>query len=186
MKLKTCALLGMGVLLFAVVASLVVQAEDTVKAKKEARRVEYARVYLELARLDLQLAVARNKAIPNTFPRTMIVLLEQQAAVAEEWLRHTQSQDSTPYDFTVRSAQISADAAAANYASAVKLNELGAMNAEDLQRLRLKSELAQLSLGWAKEIDPSSTINLLQFHVVRLGESVAELTRTQLELLDRN
>jgi hypothetical protein len=73
-----------------------------------------------------------------------------------------------------------------NYDSAVKLHQMGAMDAQNLERNRLKFELAQLSLGWAKEIDPSSTIALMQFHVVRLGESVGDLTRTQLELLDRN
>lgn len=186
MKLIVCTLSGIGVLLLGVVATLVVHAEDTAAAKKENRRIEHARVFLALTRLDLQMALARNKANPNTFPGSMIVLLEQQAAVAEEWLRHTQNSDSTAYDFTVNRAQIIANAEAANYANAVKLNRLGAMNAEDLERIRLKSELAQLSLGWAKEIDPSSTTALMQFHVVRLGENVGELTRTQLELLDRN
>jgi hypothetical protein len=186
MKLRICTLLGFGTLLLAVMASLVVRADDAAKAKKEARSIEHARAYLELTRLDLQMAIARNKAIPNTFPRSLILLLEQQAAVAEEWLKHTESQNSTSYDFAVRSAQIYADTAAADYASAVKLHELGAMNAQDLERMRLKAELAKLSLGWAQEIDPTSTVAIMQFHIVRLGEHVADLTRTQLELLDRN
>jgi len=186
MKLRICTLLGIGTLLLAVLASLAVRADDAAKAKKHARCIEHARAYAALMQLDLQMAIAQNKAIPNTYPRSLMILLEQQSAIAQEWLRHTEDDDSSTYDFTVRSAQIVADAAAANYASAVKLNQMGAMNAQDLERERLKSELAELSLGWAKEIDPSSTISLMQFHIVRLGENVADLTRTQLKLLDRN
>jgi hypothetical protein len=192
MKLRICTLLGIGTLLLAAVASLAVRADDVAKdkgaakEKKEARSIEHARAYLALTRLDLEMAIARNRAIPNTYPRSLILLLEQQAAVAEEWLKHTETQNSTSYDYTVRSAQIYADTAAADYASAVKLNQMGAMNAQDLERMRLKAELAKLSLGWAQEIDPSSTLGIMQFHIVRLGEHVADLTRTQLELLDRN
>jgi hypothetical protein len=186
MKLRICALFGTGVLLLAMVATLAVRADDAARTKKENRCIEHARAFLELKRLDLQTALARNKAIPNTFPASLIVLLEEQVAVAELWLKHTEDPKSTTYDFTVGSAQIHAQALAAAYANAVKLNQMGAMNAQDLERMRLRSELANLSLGWAKELDPDSPISLMQFDIVRLGESVGDLTRTQMELLDRN
>jgi hypothetical protein len=155
--------------------------------KQEAARVRYARTYLALAKLDVQIADDRNKQFPNTLPPGIMVVLEQRVALAEQWLKAAQpDSDSKPGDIAVRIAEIYLKTAEASYAQAERVNRVSPMSPRALERARLKIDLAKGALATAKELDASSPDALLQFEIDRLREEVADMHVRQIELLDRN
>ena len=155
--------------------------------KQEAARVRYARTYLALAKLDVQIADDRNKQFPNTLPPGIMVVLEQRVALAEQWLKAAQpDSDSKPGDIAVRIAEIYLKTAEAGYSQAERVNRVSPMSPRALERARLKIDLAKGALATAKELDASSPDALLQFEIDRLREEVADMHVRQIELLDRN
>jgi hypothetical protein len=156
-------------------------------ARQESSRVRYARVYLAITRLDLQVANSRNAQTPNTIPKAVLAVFEEQVVLADQWLKQAESEDAGKfYDLAVKSAESIARLAQSNYVRALEVNRVASMRPEALERLRLKVELANLGVARAKELDHNSPVALLQFQVDRLREDVAELTRQQLLILDRN
>jgi hypothetical protein len=155
--------------------------------KKEAARVRYARVYVDLAKLDLQIAADRNKQVAETLPPSIIYVLEQRVALAQEWLKEAQGgADAKPGDVAVRVAEIYLKLAQSNYAKIQQANRISAQKPRTLERLKLKVDLAQAALASAKELDPSSADAFMDFEINRLREEVSELHIRQVELLDRN
>ena len=155
--------------------------------KQESARIRYARTYLALAKLDVQIAGDRNKQFPETLPPGILLVLEQRVALAEQWLKEAQSDgDSKPGDIAVKIAEIYLKTAEINYAQAQKVNRISPMRPRALERVRLKVDLAQAALATAKDLDPSSPEALLQFEIDRLREEVADMHVRQIEILDRN
>jgi hypothetical protein len=153
--------------------------------KQESARVRYARTYLALAKLDVQIANDRNKQVPETLPPAIMIVLQQRVALAEQWLKAAQG-DGKPGEIAIKIGEIYLKTAEANYAQAERVNRVSPLNPRALERLRIKIELAQSALASAKELDPSSADGLLQFQIERLREEVADMHVRQIELLDRN
>ncbi len=58
---------------------------DQPAAKEPSSRVEYARISVQIARLNLQSALLINQRNPNTLPKAQITILQEQVALADEW-----------------------------------------------------------------------------------------------------
>lgn len=153
--------------------------------EKEPARVRYARAYLALAKLDVQIANDRNKQVAETLPPGIMIVLERRVALAEQWLKEAQG-DGKSDDITVRIGEIYLRTAEANLAQGERVNQISPLRPRALERLRLKVDLAQSALATAKALDPSSPEAVLQFNIDRLREEVSEMHIRQIELLDRN
>jgi hypothetical protein len=189
MKITTCIALIASIALTIVSA---VRPDDHAAAadsapKKESTRVRYARAFLALTRLDLQVASARNAQVPNSVPKTILAVFEAEVALADNWLKEAESKDAgVVYNVAVKSAESLARLAQENYAAAVEASRIAPLQPATIERLRLKAELANLAVARARELDPRSPIAVLEYQMDRLREDVAELTRQQLLILDRN
>ena len=156
--------------------------------KKNSNRVRYARTYVELAKLDLEIAKEFNKEVPETLPPAILLVIEEHVALAELWLKQEEAEAAgkTPTDLAVKMAEIRLKAAELNYAQLQEANRIAPQSSQKLKRLQLKVELARLNVAGAKELDSSSPIQFLEFEFERLREEVSELYIRQLKLLDRN
>ena len=156
--------------------------------QQESNRVKYARTYLALAKLDLQIAEAKNKQVPETLPPALILVFEENVHLAELALEQEQAEvaGNSPLDAAVKMAEIRLKAAELNYKQLEEANRLSKLSPQRLERARLKVDLARLNVAGAKELDAKSPVDLLEFDVERLREEVAELYVRQLKLLDRN
>lgn len=158
------------------------------REKKESNRVRYARTYVSLAKLDLQIANDFNKRVPDTLPPAIMLVIEEHVALAELWLKQEEAEagGKPPADIAVKMAEIRLKAAELNYAQFQEADRISRQSPQKLERLRLKVELARLNVAGAKELDASSPVQLLEFELERLREEVSEMYIRQLKLLDRN
>jgi hypothetical protein len=154
---------------------------------KDSARVRYARAYLALAKLEVQIANQRNKQVAGTLPPGIMIVLEQRVALAEQWLAAAQADgNAKPGEIAVKIAEIYLKTAEANLAQGEKVNRISPQRPGVMERLRLKVDLAQAALASARELDTSSPDALVQFQIERLREEVADMHIRQIELLDRN
>src|ERR1700733_15201071 len=74
--------------------------------QQESNRVKYARTYLALAKLDLQMPEARNKEVPETLPPALILVFEENVHLAELALEQEQAEvaGNSPLDAAVKMA----------------------------------------------------------------------------------
>jgi hypothetical protein len=193
MKTATGKWLWAGLLLASILGSFVVAADapgdkDKDGDKKESNRVQYARTYVELAKLDLQIAQARNKQVADTLPPALIMVFEENVALAELWLDQEQAEAAGKplTDSAVKMAEIRMKAAEFTYKRLQEADRISKQSPQRLERARLQVELARLNVAGAKELDASSPVELVEFEMERLREEVSELYVRQLKLLDRN
>jgi hypothetical protein len=158
------------------------------KEKKETNRVRYARTYVELARLDLQIAKDFNVRVAETLPPAIMLVIEEHVALAELWLKQEEAEAAgkPPTDLAVKMAEIRLKRAELQYAELREANRIASQPPQNLERLRLKVELAKLNVAGAKELDASKPVELLEFEFERLREEISEMYIRQLKLLDRN
>jgi hypothetical protein len=152
---------------------------------QDTARLQYARAYVTMTRLEMQIAQARNQMLPNTFPRAVIAGLQEHVAVSETWLREAESRAvSKPYNVALETALILSRTADELYVNAVKLNQVVGIDPQQLELLRIKVELARLRVATAKEIDLNTPGALAQFQLERLREEVAELNEHRVRIGD--
>jgi hypothetical protein len=163
-------------------------AKDNDKDQKESNRVRYSRTYVALAKLDLDIARNQNKRLPDTIPPAILLVLEENVALAEQWLAEDQAEvgGKQSNDVAVKIAEIRWKAAELDYKGLQDANRLSKLAPQRLERAKLKVELAQLNVAGAKELDASKPIDMLEFELERIREEVSELYVRQLKLLDRN
>jgi hypothetical protein len=157
--------------------------------KKESARVHYARTYVALAKLDLQMARDVNKRVAETIPPGIVLVLERNLALAELWAKQADAEadgGKIPSDISVEIAAIYLKTAELNYKQALEANRISKMPAEKLERLRLKVELARAGVESVKELDSATPEQIIRFELERLREEVSEIYVRQLKLLDRN
>ncbi len=157
-------------------------------SQQESNRVKYARTYLSLAKLDLDIAQARNRTYPETLPPALMLVFEENVHLAELWVEQEQAEveGKSPADAAVKAAEIRLKAAELNYKQLQEANRLSKLTPQRLERARLKVELAKLNVAGAKELEGKPPVELVEFEMERLREEVSELYVRQLKLLDRN
>jgi hypothetical protein len=158
---------------------------DQPAAKEQSSRVEYARIYVQIARINLQNALQINQRNPNTLPIAQVEILQVQVALAEQWLREAEDAAiGKVHNSAVAVSEILLKAAEADYASVVKINQVSPLSRNTLEKARLKFELAKLRVAMAKQIDATSPLAVMQFQIERLRENILELTTQQIKAVD--
>jgi hypothetical protein len=148
-------------------------------------RLQYARAYVALTNMELQIAQARNQQIPNTIPKAVILGLKDHVAMSQVWLREAESREAgKPYNVALEMAQILSREADEQYAKGIQINAAVGLDPQQLDLLRIKAELARLRVATAKQIDVNSPAALVQFQVERLREEVAELMEHRVHIGD--
>jgi hypothetical protein len=187
--------LSTGVVLFLAVGWVALAADpptspskDKPADKQENNRVKYARTYVQLAKLDLEMAQARNREVPETLPPGIMLAMEEHVALAELWLKEEEGEAAGQplTDVVVKMAEIRLKAAELSLKQMEAANRIARQPSQKMERLRLQAELARLNVAGAKELDSKSPIELLEFEFERLREDVSELYIHQIRLLDRN
>jgi hypothetical protein len=154
-------------------------------SNQESARLQYARAYVQLTRLQLQIAQARNQEIPDTLPRAVMAGLQEHIILSEVWFRDAECREAgKPYNVALETATILSEFADAKYANAVKLKDTLQTAPRQLELLRMKAELARLRVASAKQIDVNSPAALVQFQVERLREGLAELKEQAVRIGD--
>ena len=143
---------------------------------------------MQLAKLDLEMAQARNREVPETLPPGIMLAMEEHVALAELWLKEEEGEaGGQPLtDVVVKMAEIRLKAAELSLKQMEEANRIARQPSQKMERLRLQAELARLNVAGAKELDAKSPIELLEFEFERLREDVSELYIHQIRLLDRN
>lgn len=148
-------------------------------------RVQYARTYVTLAKVNLQSALNANKRFADTVPKAQIVFLQTWVAVAEQWAKAAEDTSAQkPYNVALAEAEILEKAAKETYESALQVNRIAPMNPLSLENLRIKWELARLRVAAAKELDPNAPLAVMAFQLERLQEEVAEIAAKRVRVGD--
>lgn len=158
-------------------------AESSTDAKKlKGLEVRYAKVFDDLARVNLKSAEELNQRIPNMFSTTYINRLRELVTVADDRLEALQSGAPLGNVRMIR-AQVDVNVAEKNLQRALDANKKspGAMTDASIERLRLHRDLMQVNLDRAKLAaeSPSPLVDM-QWQLDRLQDSVWEL-RTSID-----
>ena len=148
--------------------------------------VRYARALSELAKHELQQALAENEKATGAFTNVTVERLKNNALIAEERLQHALSgKEHSLHQVHLREVEGNLRIAELNLQNALRLNErLSRMVSEDeMTGLRMSVEVARLALERAK--DPAATksreahiewqFDYLRHEMLRLQTRVAEL-----------
>jgi SMC interacting uncharacterized protein involved in chromosome segregation len=153
--------------------------ERTATETKDVKELEvrYAKIFDQLARVNLQAAEELNQKIPGMFSNTYINRLKELVTVADNRLAALESGAPMGNVRLIR-AQVDVNIAEKNLQRALDANKqsAGAMSNTAVERLRLHRDLAQVNLDRAKIAaeSPSQMVDM-QWQLDRLQDSVWEL-----------
>jgi hypothetical protein len=154
------------------------EAEADRKAANELS-IKYAKIYTQLVQLDLTRAREMNRKTPGVFPIDAVRPLEQAAQVAELWQQQAidASEGTAPTNIFIRISEVKEKIAQDDYQRAIKGNERipNAISHYDIERLKLRSELASLRVAKSRALDMTSPTDVLHFQMGQLREDVLEL-----------
>lgn len=157
-------------------------AGQTPAEPKELRELEirHAKVYAQLAQLNLQAAEELNAKVPGTLSVPYIDRLRELVFVANGRLKALES-NGPPGNLRLVVAQSELNIAEGNLQRGIDINQRvpGAVSGHGIERLKLTVELAQINVQRARIESPSPLVDL-KWELDRLHEDVTEL-RTKIE-----
>lgn len=173
--------------------SVTVAAQDVTNQKTEAKKsstssedinVRYARKRLEIAKTDLQIAIAQNRRITNRNSTIFLTRLKTQVELAEMNLAAALKQEKVGlHQLHIKRLESSVDLAKSqlNWVREVNKGIPGAYRDEQTKRAKLRFELAGLELERAKSSDVTKTpVDHLQWQIDQLQSEILWM-RLQLE-----
>jgi hypothetical protein len=157
-------------------------AKRAVGEKQESLDVRYARMKLELAEANLQKVQRMNQRVPGAVPAEVIREYQQDVEVARSRLQAAAGGGGgNPFQTWVSRAEAAARSAELEWNNALAVNRRtpGTVEAIDLERLRLRSEVARLDLERGQALLDASPeaqrqwqVGFLENEVQRLNEEV--------------
>jgi multidrug resistance efflux pump len=149
----------------------------------------YARAYLQLAKANLDVVLAANRHVANTYSGVAVERLRADVKIAEELLRQTLPSGRGDFHLVhIQSAESDRAIAELNLQNAIALNKRvpGAVSELELEKQRLAVEVARLSVERARD-DANSKLELAhtQWELEQLREVVLEL-RVRVDQLSTN
>ncbi|KAA5542085.1 hypothetical protein FYK55_14850 [Roseiconus nitratireducens] len=139
--------------------------------------LQYAQTRLRLAEVELAAVMEIERAAPGTISKLAIERLKSSVAIAKEQLAQAELASVTgPGQVRLRQAEEKERLARLDLQTAQQQREKGQISELELERLRLKHELAKLSLVILKEPEHFSTLlHFVEAKVDRLGDEILSL-----------
>ncbi len=149
-------------------------------------KVQHAKVYLQLAEIELEQALQQNSQVAKVVPRMVVERLHSNVAVAQEQLTQAEQASTLgPMETRLRHAEERVRLAKANLETMTKAKEKGLkLDDLELKRLRLTHELAKLRLAmWNNPDNVLTLMDHMQWQIDRFGEEILYLDKrlTKLE-----
>lgn len=160
-------------------------AADPPAVAGQSARSDCARIFAEIARLNLQNALRINERNPNTLPLAQVAVLQEQVALAEEWQSAAEAAAAgKAHNSAVAESEVLLKAAEEDYAGVLRINRIAPVSRFTLERSRLKLDLAKARLAMARQVDATSPVAMLQFQLERLRENISNLATQQVRTVD--
>jgi hypothetical protein len=139
--------------------------------------VKYARAKMLLAEAELRIATDANKQSPGAIARLVMERLKSNVAIAEQQLEEAKLATVGGNDrIRMRHAEEKIRLAKLDWESGKRMNDRGLMTDLELERLKLKLELANLSLVLLKNPQYFTTLlQSLEAKVDRMGDEILSI-----------
>jgi hypothetical protein len=144
----------------------------------EGLEVRYARAQLQLAEANLQRVEQINKRLARSVPSSVVADYQQDAQVARRQLQQSLSgQPSSDFQVWIGRAQAEWKTAETYWknATAVNARSPGSFEALDIERFRLRAEVARLQMDRGEALVDASREAQLQWEVELLNNQVQRL-----------
>lgn len=143
---------------------------------------EYAEAKLDLAKANLKRAEEMNQKVSNAVSANVVAEYRQDLEVAKLRLEDAKQGNSDVFGIWLRSAEKKATAAKTAWESAVAANKRtkGTVEATDLERLRLRSQVLRLNFERGQSLATQSREAQLEWRVSSLGDEVERLSEVVL------
>ena len=140
--------------------------------------VRAAQADLELARLELQKVVEKNRQVPNSFPQILVERLEDYVRLAESQLK--QLIDPTAahgHAVHITEAKLAVERAQRHLDRGLELNRRMARlaDATEVARRRAALQVAVLRLERAKQLDPRAPHAHIEWQLEQLRDDLLDL-----------
>jgi len=172
--LMTAGLSSAAVLLGAIIVWAV---EEQDAAKPGSLDLRYARAHLELAEANLARVERANQRVANAVAGVVVFGYQEDLAVAKLRLEAVLSEVSDPFDVWLRAAEAAAKTADRQWKSAVAANQraVGVIHELDVNRLRLRAEVARLNLERGRALAEGTTEARLQWQADLMYDELQRL-----------
>ena len=139
--------------------------------------VLFARTRMRLADVELRSALESQSESPGMIPRLVIERLRSNLAIAQEQLVQAEMASiSGPEQIRMRQAEEKVRLAKLELESGLKLQDRGQASDLEIERLKLKYDLAKLSIVIIKQPEHFATmLHLVEAKVDRLGKEILSL-----------
>jgi len=147
--------------------------------------IAYAEAVVRLAQIDLQQAVDFNKRLSGSISNAEVERLRGNVDSAQQYLDMLKKADGNPADKLVLIAEWSLKNAEANYQRALEVNAqaVGAIDKNQLEKLKIIVELKRASLAKAKAVAASGSamavlqcqFDQIQFDVMQLRNRIESI-----------
>jgi hypothetical protein len=148
--------------------------------------IRYARLTLAMSKLELQRVQQINRQVPGTFTRTSIAAFDQSVLINEEQLKMLTQQGGKRVPMFLITAEANAKAEQQHLQRVLAINQLnpGTITQIEIERARLRAELANVGLEKARSVNPKNEAQFLQWQMDQLREDLYQL-RTWVAQLSR-
>lgn len=167
-----------GLLIAIVCMGQVLQAPDRDDVPTESVEIRYARAQVELVEANLRRVQESNKRVDRAVPRSVVEEYQQDVAVAKTRFEHAASGgDATDFHVWLRRAASERRAAHTAWRSAVAANRRaqGTFDPLDVERFRLRAEVAKLQLERGRALVDAGREAQIQWQVDLLDNQVQRL-----------
>jgi multidrug resistance efflux pump len=152
-------------------------AEPAAELSRYELAVKYAETRMQLAEVELRWALDMNQSIPGAIPKIRVERLRSNLVVAKEQFNEaTLASSGGPERVRLVHAEEKIRLARLDFETGERMRNQGMITALELERLRLKYELAKLNVEVLKNPDSFVTLlNYIEAKVDRMGDEILAL-----------
>lgn len=157
-------------------------AADTERAAPpENLSLQYAQAKLQLAQANLKRIEQLNRRLKRSVPASVVAEFKSDVGVAELQVRQAAADEQGEFAVWLRRAQSELEAATSRWKRAVEGNRKmqGTFEPLDVERYRLRAEVARLQLARGKSLVDASRAAQLEWQVELLNNEVDRLREEQ-------
>jgi hypothetical protein len=154
------------------------QTAPTPDTVSESAEVGYARAQLQLAEANLTRVQQSNKRVQRSVPASIVAEYQREVEVAKKRLEQaTAGKSASAFQVWLQRAQAEQDTANTVWKNAIAVNsrDPGAFDALDVERLRLRAEVAKLQLQRGQKLVDASREDQLQWEADLLDNQLQRL-----------
>lgn len=146
-------------------------------AKQDSLDIRYARTHVQLAEANLARVDRANQRVANAVAGVVVSAYQEDLAVAKLRLQAALGEINDPFDVWLRAAEAAAKTANRQWTSSVAANRraAGAIHELDIDRLRLRAEVAQLNLERGRALADGSPQARVQWQAELMYDELQRL-----------